>query len=260
MATTPKPISPSVIGRQTNTGLTPAVPTATPTPAATVPVNPNLASKIKTKLGAIQGFPKLTGAGVSSIASAEVYNDAQLTVIGRVLKKLGYPVKPTTGSIKTLLTTEPELIELTGRFPIYSDLVTKLTEQYLPGLDGGTTAAPNLPSRQVYQYSDETIGTLVDSAFQTQYGRVPTPEEKAAKTASIRKELEVGTLSTTKKVKNPKTGKLESVTTQQQQGITTADATTKLEEQLKASNPEAYQRNKALEFNADLQKIMAGGM
>lgn len=254
---TPKPISPNVIGRQTNTGLSTDIPGTKPTatPTAT-PVDAGLADRIANKFKSLN-IP-LTPTTVDSVANAEVYNDAQLTKIGLVLKKLNYPVKSTVASVKTLLATEPELIQLMSNSKTYSDFLTGLEKQYLPGLD--TPAAPNYPTRQIYKYGDDAIAKLVDSAYESQYGRTATEEEKQAKIASIRKELEVGTLSTTKQVKNPKTGKMENVVTQQQQGLTTAEATTKLEEQLKASNPEAYQRNKALEFNSALQKILAGGM
>lgn len=262
MATTPKkqdkPISSNVIGRPATTGPSTAVPTPTPTPTK-VAVDPNLSTRIGNKLNNLANFPILNGLSVDSVAQAEVYTDVQLTSIGKVLKKLGYSVKPNVGSIKTLLTTEPELIQMTGTYPRYTDFINKLGEQYLPGLDG-TGAAPNIPTRQVYKYSDESIGALINSAYQDKFGRDATDEEKAAKTASIRKELEVGTVSTTKKVKNPKTGKMENVVTQEQQGLTPELATKKLEEQLQASNPEAYQRNKALAFNSEVNKLMAGGI
>jgi hypothetical protein len=255
--TTPNPISPNVIGRQTNTGFSTTIPGAKPstTPAAT-PIDSGLAARISNKFKSLD-IP-LVPTTVNGIQGAEVYTDAQLTKIGLVLKKLNYPVKSTAASVKTLLATEPELIQLMSNSKTYSDFLTGLEKQYLPGLD--TQPAPTYPTRQIYKYSDDSIASLVDSAYQEKFGRTATEEEKQAKIASIRKELEVGTVSSTKLVKNPKTGKMENVVTQQQQGLTTAEATAKLEKELQASNPEAYQRNKALEFNSALQKILAGGM
>jgi IMP dehydrogenase/GMP reductase len=258
----PSPISPNVIGRKGTTGFTTGVPGTTPTPKATVPasvaVDAGLTERIQNKFKSMN-IP-LTSTTVDATATAEKYNDAQLITIGKVLKKLNYTVKPTAASVKTLLVTEPELIELATRYPLYTDFVNNLAAQYLPGLDSANETAPNYPTRQIYKYSDDAIGGLVDSAFQEQFGRAATKEEKQAKIASIRKELEIGTVSTTQKVKNPKTGKIENVVTQQQQGLTTEEATKKLEDELKASNPEAYQRNKALQFNSAVQKILAGGM
>jgi hypothetical protein len=259
---TPSPISPNVIGRKGTTGFTTTVPGMTPTPKPTataqVPVDAGLTQRIQDKFKSMN-IP-LTSTTVNATTAAEVYNDAQLVTIGKVLKKLNYTVKPTAASVKTLLVTEPELIELATRYPVYTDFVKNLEAQYLPGLDGTGQAAPNYPTRQIYKYSDDSIAALVDSAYQEKFGRAATDEEKQAKIASIRKELEVGTVSSTKLVKNPKTGKMENVVTQQQQGLTTDEATKKLEDELKASNPEAYQRNKALQFNSALQKILAGGM
>jgi len=71
--------------------------------------------------------------------------------------------------------------------------------------------------------------------------------------------VDAGTLTTTKEVINPKTKQKENVSTQTP-GFSQASAQAKIEEQLKAANPEAYQRNKALSFSKDLNSVLGGGM
>jgi hypothetical protein len=68
-----------------------------------------------------------------------------------------------------------------------------------------------------------------------------------------------GTLTTYKKVKNKKTGKLENVQTTTP-GLTAEASEAIVEKKLKESNPEEYERRKGFEFMKDMTSILSGGL
>lgn len=93
-------------------------------------------------------------------------------------------------------------------------------EQYLNWYLGGQKKAqkPDL-SRSVYEYSPEQIGADVDKIAQDVLGRNINDADKAASwyselTNAVSNMAAKGTVSTVKDIRNPKTGKLERVTTQ----------------------------------------------
>jgi hypothetical protein len=139
----------------------------------------------------------------------------------------------------------------------YDDLTKLMMADYLPGLDSSADREPKLPSRQIYQYRDEDIDEIVNSAYEAAVMRKPTPEELETQRKAARKKLEMGTLSVTKKVKNKKTGQLENVTTQTP-GASTAEIKTDIETQLETMNPDEVDRKKRIDFSSWLSQNAAG--
>lgn len=213
----------------------------------------NMLSRIDQRLDS-KGIviPKEDLAGLSVVDSL---SPAQLTNIGKILKKKGYSVKASKDDIKRLLADDPILIGMADQSSSYDDLAKLMMADYLPGLD--TPKEPNLPSRQIYQYRDEDIDTIVNDAYEAAVMRKPTPEELEKQRVSARKKLEMGTVSTTTKVKNKKTGKLENVTVQTP-GASKTEVQTGIEKTLEEMNPDEVDRKNRIDFSSWLSKNAAG--
>lgn len=84
-------------------------------------------------------------------------------------------------------------------------------------------------------------------------------KQRDAEIAKNRKLADQGTLTTTKKVKDPKTNKT-ILETKSNTPFTAEKATLSLNESLKTSNPKQYQLNQSLGFNDEVKKILAGGI
>lgn len=131
------------------------------------------------------------------------------------------------------------------------DLTLKafLQENVMP-ITGGLAA--NIPSRSIYQYSPEQLGAKIDEVAQSLLGRTITDTDKQADwyadlNKALNKMVQKGTVTTTQKVKNPKTGKLEQVTVQKPE-VTTEAITQKITGALQTADPEALDRKKRIDF------------
>ena len=137
-------------------------------------------------------------------------------------------------------------------------------EQYLGWYLGGTKKKAPKPdlSRSVYQYSEEQIGADIDKAAQAILGRTINEEDKAADwysdlTKAISKMAAKGTTTTVKDVRNPKTGKLERVTTQVPE-FTTQKSAEKIQSTLREVAPEDVARKERVDFTKWLFSQMGG--
>lgn len=236
-------------------------PTTKPTvvPTATLkPTIPGLFDKINSKLADKTGIT-IDPAETQTVGFVDSLSNSQLELIGKVLKTKGYTIKASAAYIKRLFSTEFELQSIASSAGTdYNKLISSLAEDILPGLAKGTSGtAENLPSRNVYKYSDADLDTIVSDVYARTAMREPTAQELEAARTKIRPKLEQGTVSTTKKVKNPKTGKLEVVTTQEA-GPTKEAVAMSLEEELKKLNPDEYDRTKRIEFSSWLSKNVEG--
>jgi hypothetical protein len=128
---------------------------------------------------------------------------------------------------------------------------------------GAGTAKPEL-SRSVYQYSPEQIDKDINDIAQKKLGRIITDADKQAEwyqdlTAGLNKMIAGGTVTTTKLVKNKKTGKLEQVTTQTPE-FTTEKAAGTIEAALVEADPISLERKQNLDFaNWAFQKMGGRG-
>jgi len=136
-------------------------------------------------------------------------------------------------------------------------------EQYLGWYLGGQKKAPKPDlSRSVYAYSPEQIGADVDKLAQQVLGRTINDEDKVADwysdlTSAISKMASKGTTTQVKDVRNPKTGKLERVTTQTPK-FTKELAQEKIEATLRAVAPEDVARKERVDFTKWLFSPMGG--
>lgn len=211
-------------------------------------------SRIDQRLG-VKGI-KIPQESLAGLSVVDSLSPGQLTNIGKILKKKGYSVKASADDIKRILADDPILIGMAEQSSSYDDLTKLMMADYLPGLDI-SAKEPNLPSRQIYQYRDEDIDEIVNSAYEAAVMRKPTPAELETQRKVARKKLEMGTVSVTKKVKNKKTGQLENVTTQTP-GSSTAEIKTDIQTQLEQMNPDEVDRKKRIDFSSWLSQNAAG--
>lgn len=114
--------------------------------------------------------------------------------------------------------------------------------------------APNLPDRRIQQIPDATLNAIIDRVSQAKLQRdISDPTQRASLLKKIKAQLAEGTVTTTKKVKNPKTGKIENVTVSS--GMSPEDIQIQLGEDLEKSNAQDYELAKTLEFNSILSRI-----
>ena len=232
-------------------------PTIKPVVPPVTPQNNNsLTSRIDQKLKDA-GYPGLGVSESSGLSLVDSLSSSQLALLGAMLKKRNYTIKASGQYIKNLFATESELITIAASAGNdFNKLVSTLASDMLPGL-GRDGAEPSLPSRQIYQYRDEDLDVIVNDAYQAAIGRKAEPEELAVRRQSVRKQLEVGTVSVTKKVKNPKTGKLENVTTQTPAASKT-EVQSDIESELTKMNPDEVDRKKRIDFSSWLSQNAAG--
>lgn len=137
-------------------------------------------------------------------------------------------------------------------------------EQYLNWYAGGQKKKPKPDlSRSVYEYTPEQIGADVDKLAQQVLGRTINDADKAASwytdlTSAISKMASKGTISQVKDVRNPKTGKLERITTQTPE-FTKEQAASKIESTLKNVAPEDAERKKRSDFMSWMFGQIGGG-
>ena len=127
-------------------------------------------------------------------------------------------------------------------------------EQYLGWYAGSSKKAggPSLPSRQVYQYAPEQLAAKIDETAQSILGRAITDTDKTASwykdlNKALNKMVMQGTVTTVKKVRNPKTGKMEKVTIQKPE-VTTEAITQQITGALTTADPVSLQRQQDLEI------------
>ena len=183
----------------------------------------------------------------------------QLTELGRLLKKMGYSVKENRGSIQALFLTEPELIATAANAVIAggtgSSLISELKKIYIPL---GTSGEENLPTRSIRKVSDVTANSIIDAVSQSSLRKnINDPAERAQLVKQIKEKFEEGTVTSTKKVKNLKTGKLESVSTTS--GPTSEEIQLGLAKELETKYAGDFELNQTLQFHDFLNKMTSRG-
>jgi hypothetical protein len=141
-------------------------------------------------------------------------------------------------------------------------------EQYLTWYAGGKAGSgggkPKADlSRQIYQYSPEQIDADINEVAQKILGREIVDADKEADwyedlTKGLNKMISKGITTTTKLVKNKKTGKLEQVTTQTPE-FTKEKAVGAIEAAVAEADPVSLERKKNLEFANWAFEKMGGG-
>ena len=124
------------------------------------------------------------------------------------------------------------------------------------------SGTPNLPSRNVYKYTEADRLKIIDDVSQTLRGQGVTEEDKKAQwyqdlRKSIDNMINTGTLSTTQKVKNPKTGQLE-VKTVSTPGFSQEAASAVAEKAIRKATPEDVARQDRVGFTSWMFKQLGG--
>ena len=188
----------------------------------------------------------------NAVQSLEVLSltDGQYAELAKVLKGLGYGVKE-KGALKNVLINYFEEI-----FPVktYDELLAKLKGRSIAGTGEDEE---NLPDRRIGQIDRGTLIDIAQSVANKGMFKL-TEEELNEIIAPWDKKLGKGPLTTPKKVRNPKTGKMENVTT------TTAafrqqEEEKALEQKLRETRPQQFELATAINFDAEFKKILAGG-
>jgi hypothetical protein len=133
-----------------------------------------------------------------------------------------------------------------------------LTENY----QAPTGTGPSLPSRSIYQYTEADKVAMLNEVSQSLRGQDITQADKSAKwykdlKKSIDNMISTGTLSTTKKVTNPKTGKLE-VQTVQTPGFSKEQIATTAEKAIRKATPQEVARKERVDFTGWLFDTLGG--
>ena len=185
----------------------------------------------------------------------ESMSDAELIDVAKLLKKMDFTVKGSKKSLKALFDTDPALSAILKASGSPTELKQNLLKDYLPL---GGDATENLPTRTISKQDPVVLGELIDSVYQKNVLRRATPEEKAKHIKNFEEDINSGTLTTTKKVKNKKTGKMENVTTVES-SFSQAKAETELEQSLRELNPDDFDRAKRIQFSDFImQNTMSG--
>lgn len=245
-----------VVGRDTTkpvaqTGISPETIALTKAKVAKLS---GMTSAIDTKLGL--GNIVIDDVKVADINFIDTLTDSQLTSIALLLKKRGVSLSKSKADVKRFLLQDETMVNLIGAAgENYGNLIKNMQQDYMPGLEKPDAAV--LPSRSIYQYSEEDVKSTINESYQAALGRNATDVELDARLEKVRASLTTGTLSTTKKVKNPKTGVLENVTTQTP-GASKTDVQATLQGQLEQLHPEEADRTARIDFSSWLSKNVQG--
>jgi len=124
-------------------------------------------------------------------------------------------------------------------------------EQYANWYLGGQKKAPALPTRQVYQVTEDEIAADIDEIMLKKAGRTIQDSDKQMGwyqdlVKGISKLYSEGIVTTVKEVKNPKTGKMEKVVTQTP-GFSKEQIEKKITSAVEAADPESVARKQRID-------------
>jgi hypothetical protein len=117
---------------------------------------------------------------------------------------------------------------------------------------------PTLPTRSISELDKVKTFEASDQWGLSKIGQKLDTAQKE-ELFDLLKKANTGTLTTYKKVKNKKTGKLENVQVTTP-GLTAEASEAIVEKKLKESNPEEFERRKGFEFMKDMTSILSGGL
>lgn len=124
------------------------------------------------------------------------------------------------------------------------------------------TGTGNIPSRSIYQYTEADRIKMIDDVSQTLRGQGVTEADKTAKwykelKKSIDNMISTGTVSTSQKVMNPKTKKLE-VQTVSTPGFSQEQAAAVAEKAIRKATPEDVARKERVDFTSWMFSALGG--
>jgi hypothetical protein len=191
---------------------------------------------------------------IAQVTLVDSFKPEELSVIYKLLKQRDYTPKKSVEDVRELLNKDPIMISLISKSTDFSTFVKNLEKDLLPGVGDET---PAIPTRTISEQRPEVLENLVDTWYKRVLSRPASAEEKAARLAEMQAEIAQGTVTTSAKVKNPKTGKLETVV-KSTPGFSQASSEARITEQLKALNPDDFDRTKRVEFSSWISQNVAG--
>lgn len=236
-----------VVGRKTN-----ATPASKPLVFPTTVLGGGVVDSINKKLDAI-GI-NIQPQTVSQITLVDNFKPEELSVIYKLIKTRGYSPKKSIEDVRALLNNDPIMISLINKSTDFPTFVKNLEKDLLPGVGD---EKENIPTRSISEQRPEVLENLVTSWYKKVLSRPPSAEEKAARLAEMQAEIAQGTVTTSTKVRNPKTGKMETVV-KSTPGFSQASSEARITEQLKTLNPDDFDRAKRVEFSSWISQNVAG--
>lgn len=261
-STTPVTLQPSALSPTKKAGATPTpspTPTVTANPPGGVSYNDRIVARIKASGTAYAGpyiYYNSTGSAASYDMPTFLRNltTADYVALQAQLKRLGYSTKNKEEINQTLIQVFPQYFPTTD----LKTLLAKLKEQELPGAGGDGTA--NLPQRLIRPVDRGTLVEIANTVAKDVLMMDELPRELLDKVVNAwEKKAGKGTLQATKKVRNPKTGKMEEVTTITG-GFQQQAEEQKLAQTLKTTMPQQAQLAEGIGFADELKRLLAGGM
>ena len=236
-----------VVGRGSNT-----TPVPKPLVFPTTVLGGGVIDSINKKLDAI-GITVIPET-IASVTLVDSFKPEELSVIYKLLKQRGYTPKKSIEDVRELLNKDSTMISLMNKSTNFSTFVNNLEKDLLPGVGDET---PAIPTRTISEQRPEVLENLVTSWYKQVLSRPPSAEEKAARLAEMQAEIAQGTVTTSTKVRNPKTGKMETVV-KSTPGFSQASSEARITEQLKTLNPDDFDRAKRVEFSSWISQNVAG--
>lgn len=236
-----------VVGRKTN-----ATPASKPLVFPTTVLGGGVVDSINKKLDAI-GI-NIQPQTVSQITLVDNFKPEELSVIYKLIKTRGYSPKKSIEDVRALLNKDPIMISLINKSTDFPTFVKNLEKDLLPGVGD---EKENIPTRSISEQRPEVLENLITSWYKQVLSRPPSAEEKAARLAEMQAEIAQGTVTTSTKVRNPKTGKIETVV-KSTPGFSQASSEARITEQLKTLNPDDFDRAKRVEFSSWISQNVAG--
>jgi len=140
-----------------------------------------------------------------------------------------------------------------GRGPKITPM--QLLTDSLKGVKGDE---PTLPTRSISQLDKAKTFEALDQWGLNKVGQKLNATEKA-ELFELLNAANTGSVTTYKKVKNPKTGKMENVQVTTP-GLTAERSEAIVEKKLKETKPEEFERRKGFEFMQEVTSILSGGL
>lgn len=157
-------------------------------------------------------------------------------------------------------------------YEVWKDVVDQAAEIYRGGkgakitpyellnmsMQGASATGVDI-TRQIRKYDEDVLKEVANSIAMKKQGAMLSDEEMQEALALANSMIEKGTVTKTEKVRNPKTGKIETVV-KTSPGFSQERFESELGKKIEEDSPERVERRKMFEFTDLFDRIVAGGM
>jgi hypothetical protein len=260
-------------------------------PNAPVGITDDLAADLRAATGLDMNDPSIWAAGAAGSTAFVYTGEVNESTKGLTFKD-GKPVSSVTPTLKLAsnyaadfwndqalqnriigaYAAKGKTISTVEAYGLWSQLVTTAATIYQGGRGPKVTPLqllndslksvkgdePTLPTRSISQLDKAKSFDAIEQWGLSKIGQ-KLDEATKLELFDLLNKANTGTLTTYKKVKNKKTGKLENVQVTTP-GLTAEASEAIVEKKLKESNPEEFERRKGFEFMKDMTSILSGGL